>query len=180
LNEKELVRRCQQGNPKAQERAYALYADRLYRLVRRYIQDEDEAEDALMRAFVKAFQHIKTFQYKDEGSLEGWLRKIAVNESLMYLRKEHNFNLTESLDDCATEPDLHSFSSLDAEDIYQFITRLPPGYRTVFNLYVVEGYDHSEIAALLSISEVTSRSQLFKAKALLRKMLLREGYHYGT
>ena len=133
-----------------------------------------------MTAFLKAFRNIKTFTFRETGSLEGWLRKIVVNESLMWLRKKHNFNLTESIDDHAPEADIQPFSTLEAEDIYQFITQLPTGYRTVFNLSVVEGYDHSEIATLLSISEATSRSQLFKAKALLKKMLTQEGYHYGT
>jgi RNA polymerase sigma-70 factor (ECF subfamily) len=78
------------------------------------------------------------------------------------------------------EPDLHAFSAQDAEDVYQLITQLPTGYRTVFNLFVVEGYSHAEIASMLEINETTSRSQLFKAKALLKKMLTQEGYHYGT
>jgi RNA polymerase sigma factor (sigma-70 family) len=180
LEEKELVRLCQQGNSKGQEAAYQLYADRLYRLTLRYIRDQEDAEDVLMTTFLKAFRNIKTFTFREAGSLEGWLRKIVVNESLMWLRKKHNFNLTESIDDHVPETDIQPFSDLEAEDIYQFITQLPTGYRTVFNLSVVEGYDHSEIAALLSISEATSRSQLFKAKALLKKMLIQEGYHYGT
>jgi RNA polymerase sigma-70 factor (ECF subfamily) len=180
LKEQELVRLCQQGHPRAQEAAYQLYADRLYRLTQRYIRDQADAEDVLMTAFVKAFRHINSFAYRDDGSLEGWLRKIVVNESLMWLRKKHNFNLTESIDDHTPETDLQQFSTLEAEDIYQFIAQLPTGYRTVFNLSVVEGYDHAEIASLLSISEATSRSQLFKAKALLKKMLTQEGYYYGT
>ena len=174
------MRLCQQNDPKGQEYVYNAYADRLFRLTRRYIQNEGDAEDILMHAFVKGFKNIKTFEFKGEGSLEGWLRKIVVNESLMHLRKEHNFNLMESIENQAGEVDLKQFSSLEADDIHQFITALPTGYRTVFNLYVIEGLDHAEIAALLTISEATSRSQLHKAKAHLRKMLMREGYNYGT
>jgi RNA polymerase sigma-70 factor (ECF subfamily) len=180
LEEKELVRLCQQENPRGHEAVYQLYADRLFRLSLRYIRDQADAEDVLMTAFVKAFRHIKTFSYRDAGSLEGWLRKIVVNEALMWLRRKHNFNLTENIDDQVHEPDLAAFSSLEADDILQFIAQLPTGYRTVFNLSVIEGYDHAEIASLLSINEATSRSQLFKAKSLLRKMLMREGYNYGT
>ena len=133
-----------------------------------------------MRTFVKAFNKVDGFTYRDEGSFEGWLKKIVVNESLMVLRKQYNFNMTEALDDRIEEPDISSLSSLDAADILQFIAQLPMGYRTVFNLYAIEGFDHAEIAKQLNISEATSRSQLFKAKALLKKMLTREGYHYGT
>jgi RNA polymerase sigma factor (sigma-70 family) len=180
LNEKELIKGCQQGNHKAQGIAYERYADRLYRLASRYVSQGDEAEDIVMRAFVKAFKNVKTFAYKDEGSFEAWLRKIVVNESLMLLRKVHNFNMTEALDDRMAEPDISSLAELEASDILQFIEQLPTGYRTVFNLFVIEGFDHAEIAADLQISEATSRSQLFKAKALLKKMLSKEGYHYGT
>jgi RNA polymerase sigma factor (sigma-70 family) len=88
--------------------------------------------------------------------------------------------MTEALDEGMEEPDVSLLSSLEATDILQFISQLPTGYRTVFNLFVVEGFDHAEIGAQLKISEATSRSQLFKAKALLKKMLSREGYHYGT
>jgi RNA polymerase sigma factor (sigma-70 family) len=180
LEEEKIIRLCQQGDPKGQETAYQLYADRLFRLTRRYIREQEDAEDVLMAAFVKAFRQIKTFTSQGKGSFEGWLRKIVINESLMWLRKQHNFNLTETLDDDLPEPDLSAFAALEANDIFLLISELPTGYRTVFNLSVVEGYDHTEIAALLSISEATSRSQLFKARALLRKMLTKEGYHYGT
>ena len=180
MKEEELIRCCQQWHAKAQETVYELYADRLYRLVQRYVRDTAEAEEVLMNAFLKAFKHIQSFAYQSPGSFEGWLRKIVVNESLMWLRRNHNFNLVESIDDTLPEPGLLPFSSMESDDIYHFITQLPTGYRTVFNLFVVEGFDHAEIAAMLSISEVTSRSQLFKAKAMLKKMLTQEGYHYGT
>lgn len=180
MEEQELVRLCQQGHARGYETAYQLYADRLYRLALRYVRDRDETEDVLMAALVKAFGHMESFSFRGKGSLEGWLRRIVVNESLMWLRKQHNFNLTESIDDQIPEPDLQQFSTLAADDILQFIAQLPTGYRTVFNLSVIEGYEHSEIAKLLSISEATSRSQLFKAKSQLRKMLTLEGYQYGT
>ncbi|MBL0745147.1 RNA polymerase sigma factor [Chryseolinea lacunae] len=98
----------------------------------------------------------------------------------MWLRQRHNFNLMESLDASLPEADLNAFAELDAADVYAFIARLPTGYRTVFNLFVVEGYDHDEIGRMLHIAVGTSRSQLFKAKALLKKMMSQEGFHYGT
>lgn len=180
MTEEDLVKKCQQGNGKAQEQLYKCYADRLYRLAYRYIRSDADAEDVLMTAFTKIFRGLTNFNYQGPGSTEGWMRRIVVNESLMWLRRRHNFNLIESLDASIPEPDLHAFSEQDAEDVYQLITQLPTGYRTVFNLFVVEGYNHAEIATMLEVSESTSRSQLFKAKALLKKMLTQEGYHYGT
>ena len=152
----------------------------MFRLTFRYIKSQIDAEDVVITSFTKVFKGIHTFKFKEEGSLEGWIRKVVVNESLMWLRRRHNFNLTESLDDAIPEPDLSQFSQLEAEDIYKMIANLPTGYRTVFNLNVVEGYSHEEIGALLSITQSTSRTQLFKAKALLKKMLTKEGFHYGT
>lgn len=181
LDELDLIKRCQRGNRDAQEQVYQRFADPLYRLAFRYIKHTVETEDVLLRAFMKIFGNIKNFKSQGEGSLEGWMRKIIVNEALMWLRSQHNFNLTESLEDVSlTEVDLSTFSALEAEDIYQFIARLPNGYRTVFNLFVVEGFSHQEIAQMLLITESTSRSQLFKAKTLLKKMLTQEGFQYGT
>ena len=144
------------------------------------MKSDMETEDVIIVAFGKAFNAIRSFNYQGPGSLEAWLRRIVINESLMSLRKKHNFNLTESIDETVPEPDLKQFSESGADDIYKMITQLPTGYRTVFNLSTIEGYSHEEIAAMLGISEGTSRSQLFKAKALLKKMLTREGFHYGT
>lgn len=180
MEETELVKRCQQTDRKAQELLYARYADKMFRISYRYMKSDTETEDIIIVAFGKVFNAIRSFNYQGPGSLEAWLRKIVINESLMGLRKKHNFNLTESIDETVPEPDLKQFSESGADDIYKMITQLPTGYRTVFNLSTIEGYSHEEIAAMLGISEGTSRSQLFKAKALLKKMLTREGFHYGT
>lgn len=180
LNEKELVRRCQESNRNAQEEIYRIHSDRLYRLASRYVSDQAAAEDVLVTAFTKAFARIQSFEFQGDGSLAAWLRKVVVNESLMWLRRQHNFNLTETLDANLEEPDMSQLTLLEGAEIYQLINRLPTGYRTVFNLHVVEGHSHGEIAGMLQISEATSRSQLFKAKAQLKKILTREGYHYGT
>lgn len=133
-----------------------------------------------MISFTKAFRHITSFRPQGEGSLHAWLRKIVVNESLGWLRRRHNFNMVESLDDTLPVPDLNEVCHLPAEDILRLVMELPAGYRTVFNLHVVEGYSHQEIAEQLGISESTARTQLFKAKAQLKKMLIREGFQYGT
>ena len=180
MEETELIKRCQKADPKAQELLYARFSDKMFRVGYRYLKSEVETEDVIIVAFGKVFTSIKSFTYQGPGSLDAWLQKIVVNESLMGLRRKHNFHLTESIDESLPEADLKQFSESGADDIYKMITQLPTGYRTVFNLNAVEGYSHEEIATLLGISEGTSRSQLFKAKALLKKMLTREGFHYGT
>jgi RNA polymerase sigma factor (sigma-70 family) len=180
LKEPELVRHCQKGKASAQQELYERFADKLYRLAYRYSKQETDAEDIVIIAFQKIFKHLKTFVYQGDGSLEAWMRKIVVNEALMWLRKSYNFHLTETLEPDLPVPDLEAFREVESEYLYQLIIELPIGYRTVFNLFVIEGYDHREIGELLNISEATSRSQLFKAKALLKKKITQEGLHYGT
>ena len=180
MEESELVRQCQKADRKAQELLFSRFADKLYRIAFRYVKSEQETEDIVIVSFGKVFEKIGAFSYKGKGSLDSWLRRIVVNEALMSLRRVHNFHLTESVNESSGETDLSALNELGADDIYNMITDLPTGYRTVFNLNVVEGYPHTEIAAMLGISENSSRSQLFKAKALLKKKLSREGFQYGT
>jgi len=182
MTEAELVRKCQKGNKHAQHLLFETYADRFYRLMLRYVRTHEDAEDVIMVAFTKVYKAIGDFVLKDDGGLESWMRKIMVNEALMLLRKKHNLNLTESLD--VHNPDHDhgqaTWQQVEAEDLYNMIVDLPPGYRTVFNLFVIEGHDHGEIAGMLGISENTSRSQLFKAKQLLKRKIELEGMRYGT
>ena len=180
MQEPELVQSLKNAERKAQELLYRQYSDRLFRVAFRYVRSTVDTEDVLIVSFGKVFSAFGSFRFNGEGSLEAWMRKIVVNESLMWLRKRHNFNLTESLDENLPEPGLKQFSDAGAEDIYKAIAQLPTGYRTVFNLNTIEGYHHDEIAKMLGISENTSRSQLHKAKAQLKKMLTREGFNYGT
>lgn len=180
MQEKELISRCQKSDHQAQEALFNRFADRMYRLSFRYIESQADAEDIMMVAFSKIFRQISKFTWMGEGSLEGWIRKIVVNESLMWLRRQHNFLMSESIDLSLPEPDLSQLSRLEAEDILAMVALLPTGYRTVFNLYTIEGFTHKEIGSMLEINESTSRSQLFKAKVLLQKMLTQEGLQYGT
>lgn len=151
----------------------------MLRLVSRYVRDSADGEDVVMMAFTKVFNNLKGFNNNGEGALGGWIRRIVINEALMWLRRRNNFIMTE-ISEVGNEVSLTELSQLPAEDIVRLVNQLPDGYRTVFNLSVTEGYDHAEIARLLGITEGTSRSQLFKAKALLKKMLNQEGFHYGT
>jgi RNA polymerase sigma factor (sigma-70 family) len=151
----------------------------MYGVSRRYLNGDD-AQDCVVMAFTKVFQSIGKFTWMGDGSLESWIRRIVINEALMWLRKNHNFNLTERIEAGSSEPDLSDVAQLESQEIAGMISRLPVGYRTVFSLFVIEGFTHEEIGKLLAINESTSRSQLFKAKSLLKKMLLKGGYHYGT
>lgn len=180
MKEIELVRGCQKAKRSAQEELYRVYSDRMFRLCCRYIKTQADAEDVMIGAFNKIFERISSFHYEGEGSLEAWIRRIIVNESLMWLRRRHNFNMMETIDDTIPQIDLSEMSELHAEYIHKLITELPVGYRTVFNLSVIEGYSHQEIASMLGIDEGTSRSQLFKAKHILKNLLIKEGFYYGT
>jgi len=179
LNEPELIRQCVAGDAKAQRELFDRFVGPMLRLVSRYVRDSADGEDVVMMAFTKVFYNLKEFSNEGEGALGGWIRRIVINEALMWLRRRHNFTMTE-ISEVGNEPSLTELSQLPAEDIVRLVNQLPEGYRTVFNLSVTEGYDHAEIARLLGITEGTSRSQLFKAKAQLKKMLTQEGYHYGT
>jgi RNA polymerase sigma-70 factor (ECF subfamily) len=129
-----------------------------------------EAEDILVTAFTKVFDRIG--QFKGEGSFEGWIRRIMVNEALTYLRKSRAMYLETDLEQADREPDYDKLSDhLEAEDLMKMIQELPAGYRVVFNMYAIDGYSHKEIAAQLGISENTSKSQLSRARVYLQKKL---------
>ncbi len=130
-----------------------------------------EAEDVLVSSFTKIFERIH--QYKGEGSFEGWLRKVVVNESLSYLRKNKNMYLETDLEALHHEPNFEKIDTqLEAEDLLKMINDLPTGYRIVFNMYAIDGFSHKEIANHLEISENTSKSQLSRARAMLQRNLL--------
>lgn len=167
-SEESLVRACQQGDPKAQRRVYERYSARMLSLCGRYLPDEFEAEEAMIEGFMKVFDRIG--QFKLEGSFEGWIRRIMVNESLMYLRSKKAAGWQASYEDVEYEVEpVAAATDLEADELHRLVQQLPTGYRTVFNLYAVEGYNHAEIAETLGISENTSKSQLHRARALLQE-----------
>jgi len=167
-SEESLVRACQQGDPKAQRRVYERYSARMLSLCGRYLPDEFEAEEAMIEGFMKVFDRIG--QFKLEGSFEGWIRRIMVNESLMYLRSKKAAGWQASYDDVEYEVEpVAAATDLEADELYRLVQQLPTGYRTVFNLYAIEGYNHAEIAETLGISESTSKSQLHRARGLLQE-----------
>jgi RNA polymerase sigma factor (sigma-70 family) len=175
LNEELLIEECRKGRPSAQKALYERYAPRMMRICFRYLRDEFEAEEALIKGFTKVFAKIGTFEFRGEGSLEGWMKRIMINECLMFLRKANNFNLVPSTEAQFIEADAPIDSHLAAEDIYALLLELPTGYRTVFNLYAIEGFSHKEVADQLGISENTSKSQLSKARNALKALLIKKG-----
>ena len=137
---------------------------------RRYANDQTEAEDMLQEAFVRVFNNIA--QYRFEGSLEGWIRRIVIHTALRVLQKK-KIRFTEIKDDLDIEQSMSAdgIAALGAEELLKLISALPEGYRIVFNLYVLEGYDHNEIASMLDINAATSRSQLSKARKVLQTQI---------
>ena len=171
-SEEALVKACQKGDPKAQRRVYEKYAPKMLGICFRYVHDDFEAEEIMIEGFVRVFDKIESF--KLEGSFEGWIRRIMVNESLMYLRSNKKYQFEISYDQILYEPEPEQFrTDLETQDLLKLIEKLPIGYRTVFNLYAIEGYSHAEIAKQLGITESTSKSQLSRARVVLQNELMK-------
>lgn len=171
-NEEELLVLCRKNDRKAQQELYQRYSRRMYALCLRYCGNQMEAEDLMITGFMKIFSLLD--RYEAKGSLEGWMRRIMVNEALMALRKKRTLYAEVSVDYAEAEVSYQDLSSqLHAEELLALVQALPAGYRTVFNLFALEGYSHKEIADLLGISENTSKSQLSRARALLQEQVLR-------
>jgi RNA polymerase sigma-70 factor (ECF subfamily) len=164
------VNECLKGNKKAQKCLFELLSGKMMGICRRYIAEKQAAEDVMIIGFMKVFE--KMDQFNHNGSFEGWVRKLMVNEALMYIRANKSVHLVSESDTvCDNLIVEDAFKNLEAEDLLKIIEQLPPGYRTVFNLFAIEGYSHQEIAERLNISENTSKSQLHKARALLKVKL---------
>lgn len=170
LTEKQLIEGCLKGNAKCQRSLFECFKGKMMAICRRYACDLAEAEDMLQESFIKIFTHIG--QYRFEGPLEGWIRRIVVNSALEVLRKRLiRFTDIDREAEELISPDMDAIAALSVEDLLKLICNLPDGYRVVFNLYVIEGYDHNEIAEMLGINPVTSRSQLLKAKRALQEQI---------
>lgn len=171
-NEQNLIKACLRGDSSAQKQVYERYSGKMLGLCRRYINDVAEAEGVMVTGFLKVFD--KLGQFSGNGSFEGWIRRIMVNESLLYLRKHKNMYLEVDLEYATAEPNYAwASSNLEAQELLAMVNRMPVGYRTVFNLYAIEGYSHKEIANQLEISENTSKSQLSRARALLQQEVMK-------
>ena len=169
MTEKQLIKGCIKGESLAQRTLYEKYAPILFGTVRRYIRQAEDAEDVFVEGLCKIYAKMSTF--RSDGSFEGWMRRIMVNESLMFLRKRHNFHLTREISEVHVADDFDIENVIFANEILALTDQLPDGYRTVFNMYVVEGYKHREIAEELGISINTSKSQLILAKKRMRELV---------
>lgn len=171
-SDSEMVEGCRKGSAQMQRRVYDTFSPRMYGLCLRYIREDFEAEEIMINGFMKVFTKIE--QFKSEGSFEGWIRRIMVNECLNYLRKKKWMYAEVDIENVSDSIEHSSYESdLDTEELMGLIDELPTGYRTVFNLYAIEGYSHKEVAKMLNISENTSKSQLSRARALLQKSVER-------
>lgn len=179
-----LLRLFDRGDASAMDKLYAEYAEYLTGVAYRYLGNDDDVKDVLQEAFIKIFTKIASFKYRGKGSLKAWLTRIVINEALMFLRTSPTTSPSPSnrrgdLVSLADEAALEEFNSVTysppleglGEVIFDFIARLPNGYRTVFNLFAIDGLSHKEIAAELGITPSTSASQYHKARAMLAKMI---------
>lgn len=170
MNTEELLLRLRDQDRAAQKWLYERYSPLMFSVCRRYLRSREDAEEALVSGFYKVFSQIDGFS--GTGSFEGWIRRIMVNECLMMLRKSQplefpgdDLQIVDQVDGFNIEADI------SAREIIEVLDQLPPGYRTVFNMYVLEGFKHIEIAEILGISINTSKSQLILAKEKLRSLL---------
>lgn len=170
--EKHIVSLSQKGDKCAMDKLYMEYAGYLTGICARYISDEDTLKDVLQESFIKIFTKINQFEYRGKGSLKAWLTQIVINEALIQLRSTKELNIPLHDSDLADFPDEEpDVEDLDTNVLFSFIQQLPVGYRTVFNLFVIEEKSHKEIAEILHIHPNTSASQFLRAKKLLAEMI---------
>ncbi|MEO1437629.1 MAG: RNA polymerase sigma factor [Bacteroidota bacterium] len=174
VTDAELITGCKRQDRKAQQDLYERFSPKMFSICKRYLKNQEDAEDVLVEGFFKVFDNISKF--KGKGSFEGWIRRIIVNQCLMQIRKAHNFKLTVEINNIELPNERNAQDKLQELDILNLLNDLPTGYRTVFNLYVIEGYKHREIAEMLGISINTSKSQLILAKERMRKLLKQHQY----
>ena len=180
LNTKDLIERSKSGDRMAQQLLYKRLSASMMGVCFRYMKNESDAEDVLLDGFYKMFSNLNKFRFENEKAFFGWVKRIMVNEALMKMRRNKEIQILTINEDLDKEVDTSPLELLQAEDILNIIREIPLGYRTIFNLYEVEGLSHQEISEKLGISIGTSKSQLFKAKKLLREMLSTKNSGYGS
>ncbi len=171
LSERDLIARCTKGDKKAQRAVYDMLAPKMFSVCIRYAGQRDTAEDLLQDGFVTLFSKLDS--YKGDGSFEGWARRIFINTALMFLRKKDALKMSEDIDSAAGLKSEYATPMQDIgyKELMRLIMTLPPGFRTVFNMYVLDGCSHKEIADALGISETTSRTQLSRARLWLQNKI---------
>ena len=170
LSEPDLIEGCINGNRQMQELLYHRFAPKMYAVCLRYSGNAEDASDLLQEGFIKIFKNL--VKYRGDGSFEGWIRRIFVNTSIEHFRRKVSlYNVTEAQENTIEDKEWNVLDNLAEKDIIKMINELSPGYRAVFNMHVIEGYSHKEIAEVLGINEGTSKSQLARAKMVLKKMV---------
>lgn len=170
ITESDLLQGCIEGNRRMQEELYRRFSPRMYAVCLRYAGNSEEAADILQEGFIKVFRKLDSF--RSEGSFEGWVRRIFVNTAIEHFRRRrYLMPVTEKEENTIEGKYTSVLDELAEKDILALVSELSPGYRTVFNMYVVEGYTHKEIADMLGISEGTSKSQLSRAKVILQDLV---------
>lgn len=177
MDRESLIRKCIGGEPASQKRLFDSLAPKMLSICIRYLGNKEEAEDVCQVSFIKLFHNLK--DYNNEGSFDGWVRRIFVNTCLDQLRKNKKTKYDVSMDDVdyRIENNDYIMERMEAKDLMKIVERMPTGYRTVFNLFAVEGYSHREIAEKLEITENTSKSQFKRARTHLMNSL--EKLQYG-
>lgn len=179
-NYQKLITKASKGYKRSQHQLFELFAPKMLSVCRQYVKNNEIAEEVMLSGFLKVFSHLSSFKF--EGSFEGWIRRIMINEAISHLRKNKRlqFDQQENLEN-SIDHVTYLETKLEVEEIQKIIDVLPQGYKMVFVLYAVEGYKHSEISELLQISESTSKSQLFKARKMLRTNIEKQNIvNYGT
>jgi len=176
--EKKLIAQALDNNRHAQHQLYSKFAPKMLGVCRQYIKDLQQAEDIMITGFMKVFTNLGNFEHK--GSFEGWIRRIMINECISFIRVKKEVKFME--DEFFVEDTHNSIETqLSLDDLQFLIDNLPEGYKMVFNLYVIEGYKHQEIAQMLGITEGTSKSQLSRAREMLQTQIQKlKNYSYGT
>jgi RNA polymerase sigma-70 factor (ECF subfamily) len=176
--EKKIIRLAIDNNRSAQQKIYTQFSPKMLSVCRQYIKDIHQAEDIMITAFMKVFVNLKNFQHN--GSFEGWIRRIMVNECISHIRVQKKVNFLQ--EEKYFEDSFNNIESqFSVEDIQFLIDSLPDGYKMIFNLYAIEGYKHQEIASLLGINEGTSKSQLSHARKILKEQITKlKNYSNGT
>lgn len=178
MNHHQLVKEAKHGSAAAQKCLYDAFAGSMMLVCCRYVKDKQDAEELMLNGFYKFFTTLSSFQYNGDAALFGWIKRIMINECLMFLRKKPGFTLTSDAVMEGASLDEEALDRLEAEEVFKLVLELPVGYRAVFNLHAIEGWEHKQIAQMLGISEGTSKSQLNKARKLLQKILSQQGIVY--
>jgi len=171
MTEEQIVKGCLRGESNAQKALFELYSGRMMSLCRRYAKSTEEAEDIFQEGFIKVYEKLN--QFSGTGSLGGWIRMVIVNTALIHIRRNKHQQNEDPIDEARSldSGEMDALSKMSLDELERLIDSMPTGYKTVFNLFAVEGFAHKEIAEMLGISESTSKTQFLKAKVFLKRLI---------